>query len=1179
MSGSSAAFESPVFQVSAPTEMAQAAASDPLVSAWVSANAGSGKTTVLVRRVLRLMLAGVNPSRIVCLTYTKAAAANMKIRLFDELRIWVSLSDEALAATLVTLSGSALPDSAPPPPPSRQALARARTLFATALETPGGLKIDTIHGFCTRLLQAAPFEANVPAHFDILQDSAALHLTQDAVRDVLALAAGAPGSALGQAMRRVAQDTEETRFDDLVKQVISGRALMCDADGMLLPLEQLEVRIARALDVDTDEDEAALAAGFMAAHASDWQSLTGWLAMLGKALAASSPKDVEQSRRIMAAVKAAAPLEAFEALYDVFITGAGTARGSLFTAPFAKANPASVAALADMAIPYQAAHERRRSIAAMQRSLALARVAHAILARMEEIKSRQRLLDFEDIILRTRSLLTRVEASWVLYRLDAGIDHVLVDEAQDTSAAQWDIIKAITADFFSGAGASHGARLRTIFAVGDEKQSIFSFQKAEPAAFDAMRSHFSGAITPLAKLGHRFRNIKLDQSFRSTSEVMEGVDLIFKPSAHHKGLVFEARMGPPAHSTARLGGIGSIDLWPLEANDPAMERRAFDAPVDAMSSAGTKLAIRIAKVLKRWTMDGFDDLGRPFRPGDVLIVMRSRSPLFQAIVRELKQAGVPAAGVDRLDVASHVAVEDMIVLADAALLPEDDLTLATALKGPVHGLDDRHLMQIAPGRPGSLRAAVASAASHDPRMQALDGRLGELEQRARSHGPFGFFARLLGPEGGRKAMLARLGDEAGDALDAFLAMALDHERRFGPSLGLFLGEMKSSAQQIKRDLAEAKGEVRVMTVHGAKGLEAPVVIIPDLGEPVRNAGRTTLLECSAPEANRQVLAPLWVPRKTMHARVTEQAKAAADASQDDERRRLFYVALTRARDRIILCGANAAGEAKPGTWYEMALSGLGERLQSSPAPDRRGEVLRFQLEPGQPQAGGLLKKPGLDMAASWPDWVDRPVPPRAERQAPLAPSRLRTGMEQEGAPNLARTAAVPDAARLLAGQLAHRLLQHLPQVPAHDRARVAGALAALHGAGLDRSVQQQVAASAVHLLARTDLQALFGLESFAEVSVSGEITLPDGRAVAVAGRVDRLAVDGGTVWIADYKSGPGPALPADVRPSTLSQIAAYHALVQAVYPGHDVRSLVVYLGNGVVIEPGPALRDAALGPG
>ena len=497
----------PDFNISPQTLAAQSAASDPSLSAWVSANAGSGKTTVLVRRVLRLLLAGVAPSRIVCLTYTKAAAANMKIRLFSDLREWAAISNDELVARLADLSGLV--------PPTRIS-ARARTLFALALETPGGLKIDTIHGFCTRLLQSAPFEANVPAGFEILKDADAIRLHEDALRDVLINAARNATSCLGKAMHRVAQDTEETRFAELTDQIISNRALLCDDDGMLLPLNRLEARIMKALNVSADDcpegGDEAFAAQFMAEYAPD-----DYLEALISAFAASTPKDQAQASRIRAARVPTTRQLAFEALGDVFITEKGP-RAALFTAPFAKTHPALSQRLDAMAEPYLAASNRLKAISACGRSLALMRVAHAVLKQIDSLKSRRRMLDFEDIILRTRSLLTRVEASWVLYKLDSGIDHVLIDEAQDTSGVQWDIIKAITADFFSGSGATQpagkGHLLRTIFAVGDEKQSIYSFQKAEPAAFDAMRAHFFQVITPLADHGYQFRSIRLDQSFR-----------------------------------------------------------------------------------------------------------------------------------------------------------------------------------------------------------------------------------------------------------------------------------------------------------------------------------------------------------------------------------------------------------------------------------------------------------------------------------------------------------------------------------------------------------------------------------------------------------------------------------------------------------------------------------------
>jgi ATP-dependent helicase/nuclease subunit A len=1182
----------PRFSVSDATRARQAQASDPEGSAWVSANAGSGKTTVLVARVLRLLLTGVDPSRIVCLTFTTAAAANMQLKLFASLREWATMDAAALEKTLLDLAG---PGQAAP-------MDRARTLFATALETPGGLKIDTIHGFCTRILQSAPFEANVPARFDVMQETEAAQVTQGAIRETLTRAARDPSGLLGEAMARIAQDSEETRFTAVIEQMLAQRALLGDGDGVLLPLAELRQRAVAALGIETGETPATAIVAFANDH-----FITAEVAALIDVLRTGKSKTDPERADFLAAALAATDDDGFmQNLAAVFLTGKGERRKRFLTEKLAKAHPDAEAALEKLFLAFCGLQDRLKSMATLERSEALLTLAHDILRRIENLKSRQRKLDFEDIIIRTRSLLTRVEAGWVLYKLDAGIDHLLVDEAQDTSPAQWDIVRQLAGEFFAGHGARSGGTRRTVFAVGDEKQSIFSFQKAEPEQFDQMRRWFAGKVADAQEAGHRFDHVRLDQSFRSTGDVMAAVDAVFAAPDHHKGLVFVAGEKPAEHRTAREGGVGAVDLWPLEENDPKEERPAWEAaPVDAPSTAVNKLASKLARVLKRWTIAGRDDLGRAFSPGDVLIVMRRRNALFQAIVRELKQASVPVAGLDRLDVTSHVAVEDLLAVAGAALLPEDDLTLAVALKTPIHGLDDEDLLRLAPERSGSLRHAVTLAAEADPSMAKLDARLGELEQRALCLGPFAFFARLLGPEGGRKAMLSRLGAEAGDALDAFVNTLLEFERINGPSLRHFVEHAATASQVIKRDLAEAGAEVRVMTVHGAKGLEAPLVIIPDLGEPKRDGGKTLFLAQSSHRGSPFAI-PLWVPRKELHAPATLEAQMRDVAMQEDERRRLLYVALTRARDRLILCGTRGKSEPKPESWYMMAQEALAASCAEVDDPDPQAapgsKVLRYQIaqaEVSEPVAAPLL--PVANIAV--PDWLASAAPLGELPPVALNPSQA-GGQAVPNDPDTAggRLSGVGEArfanatlantalanAALAEGRLAHRLLQHLPVILPEMRAKVAEKLAKAQGEGIDPARLRQIAMDAVRLLQQPALQALFSPDSVAEVTLRGEITLADGRIRDVAGRIDRLAIEEDTVWIADYKSGRPPyraaqddssaqAIPAQaISAQTLSQIAIYHHLVEKLYPHHKVRSLVVYIADGFAVEARPEERQAAL---
>lgn len=1135
------------------TNQRQALAADPGLSAWVSANAGSGKTHVLVNRVLRLLLDGVQPSRMLCITYTKAAAANMANRIFKALGAWATLDEAALAKELTNLTGSA---------PAAAERAKARRLFAEALETPGGLRIETIHAFCTRVLQAAPFEANVPPRFEVADDLAQAEMLREARRELLALVAANPDGAEASALDLLAQLAAQDSFETMVQEALRQRALFSDENGRARDPQEMLAGIAAFLGIDPDLDADTVKRAFRAELAA----LPGLQALIEALHAGSATRQnlAGTLRTLLAGQDDGDPI-AF--CRRGFITEAGTINANIRGKGKSEFESATLATLEALAACLLTAADAINAVAIRDRSAALALLVTRMLASYQRQKSLRSLLDYDDLIARTRSLLERVEAAWVLYKLDAGIDHILLDEAQDTGEAQWAILRKL-AEEFTGGG-DFRPKPRTIFVVGDEKQSIYGFQGAAPAAFGEERRALGRRI---AEAELAFEAISLNTSFRSAPDIMQAVDAVFALPEHARGLVFDGAARPEMHDTVRRSAPGTVDLWPLAANDTGEPPDAWTTPVDAPErrSGTVKLAERIARTLQRWHRDRRDDRGNPFAAGDVMILLRQRGALFEAIVKALKDAGVPVTGRDRLTLAEHPAVEDLVVLGRALLLPDDDLTLATALKTPLIDLNDDDLLRLAPGRKGSLRAALQEAAASEPRYAAAEARLVDWAREAGRSGPFRFFAGLLGPGGGRNLAIARLGAEAGDALDAFLNAALDHERRYGPSLAGFLQHVTGSAADVKRDLSASAGEVRVMTVHGSKGLEAKIVILADLGvEP----GAKRLPKILAVSTARAGLVPIWPPASAEDTQATAAAKATVVAQMVEEHHRLLYVAMTRAEDRLIVCGAQAKGDPPAGSWYAMIAQGLAQS-EAGLATLGEGEdaILRFSVTPPRPAEEEAQVQPAEPVLPP-PAWLTKPAPREAEPAPPLKPSNALSAADGEERPGdgpfLAEAAA--------AGRLAHLLLQLLPDLPAERRTGAADALAQARGGALPPQRRARIVAQALALLAEPGLTALFAEGALAEVPVAGAIRLPDGAVRAVSGRIDRLAVTAESVVIADFKTTARPPERADAIPvGTLVQLAAYAALMQEIYPDRAIRALVVYTANLAHFELAAAQLDAAL---
>jgi ATP-dependent helicase/nuclease subunit A len=1123
----------------------QVEASDPAVSAWVAANAGSGKTHVLAQRVIRLLLDGVDPAKLLCITFTKAAAANMANRVFDELRRWTALDDIALNAAIRRISNIE-PDAA------RRTL--ARRLFAMALETPGGLKVQTIHAFCTRLLHHFPFEANVAARFDVLDEAAQAKLLGEISLGVLLDAALAPEGVLGQALATAITAASDQTFKDVVGEAIrkrdAVRAWIDHGGSIAAAIDALCGTLGVAANDTIERVESEMTEGPLF-PASQWPAAAKILAQGGKS-------DQEQARRLRTA-SAATGSERAAIYLQVFLTGKLEPRQQLLTRSIEICNPQLAERLCGERQRMLALVERRKAVACRDRTAALITIADAVLTRYQAAKDRRGELDYDDLIEKALALLGGEGSAWVHYKLDQGIDHVLIDEAQDTSPKQWEIVRRLTSEFFAGAGAR--SITRTIFAVGDEKQSIFSFQGAAPREFEVMHRSFHGLA---AAVEREFHHVRFRHSFRSGPNVLGAVDEVFARAEAFAGLSADAVK--TVHEPLPDAAPGLVEIWDTIKPATKREIEAWDAPFDQLTetSPQVRLAAKIARNVKLWMKQGA-------RAGDVLVLVRQRGPLFEAIIRALKDSHVPVAGADRLVLTEHIAVMDLMVLADALLLPDDDLALATVLKSPLFGFDDEDLFELAWKRRGSLWASLRAKAQAEPRFADALAKLQRFGEWARQM-PFAFYARLLGAEGGRKRFLTRLGHEADDALDEFLNLALEYERRETPSLQGFVAWLRTAQTDVKRDMEITRDEVRVMTVHGAKGLEAPIVVLadtttPPAGPPQRQP-RLLSLEPATPHSPNCLV---WAGAKASDTAPLCAARERARREAEDEYRRLLYVAMTRAIDRLVICGAEGERVRPEGCWWNLVTAALKPPVcVEEPGDDGEGQVWRYRKAPVSAEKS-LTTSPALLPTDPPPPWLYRnataePPPvrlsPAAAYDETTPPRAAPPGIRIERDKALER------------GRLVHRLLQALPDIPEAARDEAARRYLARSAAGFPAEERELMLAQIRRLLDDPRFSALFLPGSRAEVPIVGRL---GGGRFAVSGQVDRLAVTNDCVLIADYKTNrPAPSRPADVPEAYVAQLALYRAVLGRLYPGKRVRAALVWTDVPDLMEISDASLDAAL---
>jgi len=1122
---------------------AQRQASDPGQSVWVRANAGSGKTYVLTARVLRLLLSGVKPEEILCLTYTKAAAAEMRGRVGERLGKWALASEAELVAELKALCGEA------PTPGMRL---RARSLFAHALETPGGLRIQTIHAFCESVLHRFPHEAGVPFDFAVLEEHQRDGMLLQARESVLA--AGLHGSAQSQAVETLFGLLSDFSIEQAIIEAINQQRTL----RRVVSQPEAAKRALRRLVGPVGSIEAVLAEmgeGYGLSRADH------------AAIFALVPPTPEGNGFVDKLAEIDPERPEGEALIEAFLTQADrTARKTLLKKAVASQIPDIAERLTEEAARIEQLYGRLVAAELLARSEAMLDVVTAIAAHYEQQKRARSLLDFDDLIEKLAALLKdEAQGSWVRYKLDAGISHILVDEGQDTNQRQWEVIGALVDDFFFGESAAD--RPRTIFSVGDQKQSIFSFQGADPEVFvDAGRKYAFSAKAAHFEISH----VPLHYSFRTLPHVLKAVDIVFNSRADLKaGALEEDKL---QHETARAEGGGTVTLWPpardtADATDP--DNWPTEPPPVAAQSAQRQVAERIAREIKGWidSQRPLGPRGRAVRADDVLILVQVRSVLFHEIIRALIQAGVPTPGADRLAVTSHIGVLDLMALGDVLSNPADDLQLAALLRSPLFEVSEDDLMALAQPRGEHETLWAAMRESPIASIKAAREQLSGWRNRLDFDRPFNFYADVLYAGGGLKRMRGRFGSEIDDVMAEFLDLALLHERAEQPSLLGFLAELRSRDVTIKRELAEGGAGVRVMTVHGAKGLEAPIVIMADAATTERGRDRRAIYMSSNP--------PLFIHAASdgTHIEATREYKAEADAAQQAEYWRKLYVAMTRAEDELYVTGYLTKHGKTEGSWYEaieQALTPLSESLADAEGnvaaliyPAERAAALSAEAAAGGLPGGrdGLVLAP---LPRHRPIRIIRPsTVEKVTRPELVLASRLEESLD-------------PETARA-SGTALHALLQHLGRVEPAQRPAVA--LRALEV--LLPDLQQQhgpLATKAISILTRPELAHVFGADSRAEVPFFAEARKGH-EPVRLIGRIDRLVVTAGEVLIVDFKSdGQVPDRAEAVPGAYRTQLGLYALVAGQLYPGHAVRAAILWTSLESLLElPGAVLTEAVRG--
>ncbi len=1116
---------------------AQADASNPASHVWLSASAGTGKTQVLAARVFRLLLRGIDPGAILCLTFTKAGAAEMAQRINGRLAAWVRMPAPALAADLIALGES----------PVQALQDRARTLFAKVLDAPGGgLRIQTIHGFCQGLLAAFPVEAGLTPGFRPLEAREEAGLAREALATMLSDAEregrGRPVEIVGRLSLRMGEGGAEAFLLACARALPALEALPVGIQPWLrrelgLPSGDIDEAIAEWCDALDFDAIARIAAANRA-----------WGTATGQAAAATVQRWLDSEDR-------AATLDE---LASVVLTGTGTQR---------KASKKLIDAEPDYEILARDLGEACTDVLSMvQRATYCDLLADGLevgrdYARAYALaKRRAGAVDFDDLIATTVALLDQPGiGEWVRYKLDQATEHLLIDEAQDTNGHQWRIVRALADEFFVGRGI-YAPSTRTLFTVGDYKQAIFGFQGTDPLNFQAAEQYFGSRASeaegdddwPEEERGLPLARLSLRHSFRSTRTVLEFVDAAID-AIGEPGLGIA---GEVERHASEVAGPGTVTLWP-----PISAGGSEDDEEGWVDDAVRKLASDIARAVKGWLAPDtglmLESKGRRLRPEDVMILVKRRGDLASLIVARLYAEGVPVAGVDRLRLNAPLAVQDLLATIRFVLQPEDDLSVAALLVSPLIGWTQDELMAAAPREAGPLwrhLQRTQTPARLAPMLTMLS--------RADIATPYQFLEELLsGPLDGRRKLIRRLGTEARDPIEELLNAALTFESTTTPSLQRFLDWFDRGDVEIVRDPSAPLDAVRVMTAHGAKGLQAPLVILADATADPSAAPRSILKW--APEPGAAPI-PVFRPRSAERGGPLDVVVSAAEQRELEEHWRLFYVAATRAEERLVIAGAlgpRAKGVPPENSWYaaaDRALAVLG-------VAEGEGARTFHGAEPQPAIVAKVAQQAIASETARLPEWAHQPAPQESRPPRPLSPSALGEDAVSDPPPTPAMRLAAER------GRLIHALFERLPAIAPADRAAAADRWLAKAGGVEDDAARAEIIASVAAVLDDPRFADLFGADTLAEAPIAA--TLSDG--IVVSGTVDRLLIETDRVRVVDFKTGRrAPSGLADVPDYHLKQIAAYAEALRVIFPGRAVEAALLYTaGPRLIVLPDALFAD------
>ncbi len=1006
----------------------QIRASNPTSNVWVTANAGSGKTKVLTDRILRLCLAGTDIQKILCITFTKTGAAEMQEKLLKTAQKWSESSDAELEIVLDELTGSK---------PSQQTVLKAKQIFDELLENQAKMNILTIHSFCQSILKRFPMEADIQPFFSVIDELASIKLKKEAWQNVL--------------------NKDDSELQEALSEIITYYNSDSELDKLIKEILQLS-DISESFDIESSNNEAfkLVEEGFC-----DYEGLMSLANILSNGEAIKNFINDE---------------ELADEYLKIFLTEKYEFRKKVLNKKELDNNPWAEDVIISEQMRLLKILENERRGKTLKLREAIFTLSEFINGEYSFLKQKAAFLDYNDLIEKTSYLFNKPDIKpWIMYKLDYTIEHVMVDEAQDTSLNQWQIIRALIDDFFTGD--TNNEIERTLFVVGDEKQSIFSFQGADPLLFADTNIYFENQIS---NAGRVIEKVPMQMNFRSSQAVLDFVDKIFEDE-ERRGAVSKLADGI-AHKA--FNDIeGKVELLPFISYKAERDNTPWKLPItneDRDSSYKEQLALQVSNKIKILLSEGGE-------PSEIMILLRRRDGKFiKELTANLEDAGIPVSGNDRLSIFDNIAVKDLLCLLKVISCKADKLEVATLLKSPIFNYSEH-----------KVRDVILSGENI---YEAIENELEPFVTKALELNVYEFLNFVLYENEQLKNFISRLGEEVIEPINEFLNFCENYASSEINSIDQFLNFISQAKIDIKKEVKSDVNQVQIMTVHASKGLESKVVIIPDI---VVSGSSYKDKLIQGEQGNFYPVISLF----GKCASYIEELKDAYKQRDADEDMRLLYVALTRAKQQLIVCGATYYNNMKEGGWYNVCA------LTQEPENDDLLDEISYTYEE-------------KDNIISLPEHLKQRVSFIADKVSRASSTNFNYSKEASEASSY--------------GTNLHKILEFMPM----DKEQVELLL------GVNYSQEIYDKALAVY----NEHKNIFDAQSYAELEVSGVI---EGKQINAI--IDRLVIRGNEVWIIDYKSNKN--VPDGVPEAYIKQLNTYESLLKGLYEGKDIKKFILWTSN------------------